>query len=34
VLSPMLGLPLLNIVMFPMRMVIGLWQVGLEWAIN
>jgi Zn-dependent protease len=34
VLSPMLGLPLLSIVMFPMRIVIGLWQAGLEWAIN
>ena len=34
VLSPMLGLPLLSIVMFPMRIVIGIWQAGLEWAIN
>jgi Zn-dependent protease len=34
VLSPMLGLPLLSIVMYPMAIVIGLWHGGLMWAIN
>ena len=34
VLSPMLGLPLLGIVMYPMAVVIGLWHAGLVWAIN
>jgi Zn-dependent protease len=34
VLSPMLGLPLLSIVMYPMAIVIGIWHAGLVWAIN
>jgi Zn-dependent protease len=34
VLSPMLGLPLLSIVMYPMAIVIGIWRSGLVWAIN
>jgi Zn-dependent protease len=34
VLSPMLGLPLLSIVMYPMAVVIGIWHSGLVWAIN
>jgi Zn-dependent protease len=34
VLSPMLGLPLLGIVMYPMAIVIRLWHSGLVWAIN
>jgi hypothetical protein len=34
VLSPMLGLPLLSIVMYPMAVVIGLWRSGLVWVIN
>jgi Zn-dependent protease len=34
VLSPMLGLPLLSIVMYPMAIVIGLWHHGLVWAMN
>jgi Zn-dependent protease len=34
VLSPMLGLPLLSIVMYPMAIVIGLWRSGLVWVIN
>jgi Zn-dependent proteases len=34
VLSPMLGLPLLGIVMYPMAIVINLWRGGLVWAIG
>jgi Zn-dependent protease len=34
VLSPMAGLPLMRIVMIPMAVAVGLWQRGLEWAIN
>ena len=34
VLSPMLGLPLLGIVMYPMAIVINLWHSGLLWAMN
>jgi Zn-dependent protease len=34
VLSPMAGLPLMRIVMVPMALAVGLWQRGLEWAIN
>jgi len=34
VLSPMLGLPLLSIVMYPMAIVIGIWRSGLVWAIT
>ena len=34
VLSPMLGLPILGIVMYPMAVLIRLWHSGLVWAIN
>jgi Zn-dependent protease len=34
VLSPMAGLPLMRIVMVPIALAVGLWQRGLEWAIN
>ena len=34
VLSPMVGLPLLGIVMYPMAIVVRLWHSGLVWAIN
>jgi Zn-dependent protease len=34
VLSPMVGLPLMSIVMYPMAVVVKLWQSGLIWAIN
>jgi Zn-dependent protease len=34
VLSPMAGLPLMGIVMYPMAVVVRLWQHGLVWAIN
>ena len=34
VLSPMAGLPLMGIVMYPMAVVVSLWHHGLVWAIN
>jgi hypothetical protein len=30
----MAGLPLMGIVMYPMAVVVRLWQHGLVWAIN
>jgi Zn-dependent protease len=34
VLSPMAGLPLMGIVMYPMSVVVTLWHHGLVWTIN